>query len=172
MRGLRRITSWGPSRLLRRLIDRHMPSLTLGRFYSNRVRACIRVLGYATQGGGTSREHEYDLQFGGWSHVFYQCSYSGYGLMRAWRPIRRLVDFMLTFRGTKSKAVVGNLCLAKGSAACIGKGCVRPFSSFLLLFFSSSSISLPHVGIPGAVRACAMCLMHECKVYSLLLLFS
>ena len=47
--------------------------------------------------------------------MFYQRSYLGYGLMRAWRHIRRLVDFMLTLQGTKSREVVGNLCLAKGT---------------------------------------------------------
>ena len=41
-------------------------------------------------------EHKYDLQFGGRSHVLYQHSYLGYGLMRARRHVHRLVDFMLT----------------------------------------------------------------------------
>ena len=39
----------------------------------------------------------------------------GYGLMHAWRHILRLVDFMLTLQCTKSRAVLGNLCLAKGT---------------------------------------------------------
>jgi guanosine-diphosphatase len=60
-------------------------------------------------------EHKYDLQFGGRSHVLYQHSYLGYGLMRARRHVHRLVDFMSTLQGTKPKAVVGNPCLAKGT---------------------------------------------------------
>ena len=60
-------------------------------------------------------EHKYDLQFGGRSHVLYQHSYLGYGLMRARRHIHKLVDFMSTLQGTKPKEVVGNPCLAKGT---------------------------------------------------------
>jgi len=60
-------------------------------------------------------EHKYDLKFGGRSHVLYQHSYLGYGLMRARRHVHRLVDFMSTLQDTKPKAVVGNPCLAKGT---------------------------------------------------------
>ncbi|EDR00220.1 uncharacterized protein LACBIDRAFT_334347 [Laccaria bicolor S238N-H82] len=60
-------------------------------------------------------EHKYNLQFGGRNHVLYQHSYLGYGLMCAWRHVHRLVNFMSTLQGTKAKAVVDNLCLAKGT---------------------------------------------------------
>ena len=123
-------------------------------------------------------EHKYDLQFGGRSHVLYQHSYLGYGLMRARRHVHRLVDFMSTLQGTKPKVVAGNLCLAKGTwrvlivkdeatgmerevtmdggdigsfemcdpvvQLVLAKNVYVPFSSFLLLLFSSSSISLFH----------------------------
>ena len=98
--------------------------------------------------------------------------------MRAWRHIHRLVDFMLTLQCTKSRAVLGNLCLAKGTwrvvtvkdeatgmerkvtmdggdtgsfemcdrvvQLVLAKDVYVPFSSSLLLIFSSSSISLFH----------------------------
>ena len=51
-------------------------------------------------------KHKYDLQFGVWSHVLYQHSYLGYGLMCAQRHVHRLVDFMSTLQGMKLKEVV------------------------------------------------------------------
>ena len=63
-------------------------------------------------------EHKYDLKFGGRSHVLYQHSYLGYGLMRARKHVHGLVDFMASIRvpSTKetSQGIVGNPCLAKG----------------------------------------------------------
>ena len=58
-------------------------------------------------------EHKYDLQFGGRSHVLYQHSYLGCGLMCPRRHVHRLVDFMSTLQGTKPGEVVGNLCFAR-----------------------------------------------------------
>lgn len=65
-------------------------------------------------------EHKYELQFGGHTHVLYQHSYLGYGLMSARRSIHRLVEFMWTIshateHGDSSHAVIGNPCLAKGT---------------------------------------------------------
>ena len=63
-------------------------------------------------------EHKYDLKFGGRSHVLYQHSYLGYGLMRARKHVHSLVDFMASIRvpSTKesSQGIVGNPCLARG----------------------------------------------------------
>ncbi|KAJ8691719.1 Guanosine-diphosphatase [Pleurotus ostreatus] len=61
-------------------------------------------------------EHKYDLTFGGKTHVLYQHSYLGYGLMRARKHVHQLVDFMASLRaaGDPSKPV-GNPCLAKGT---------------------------------------------------------
>jgi guanosine-diphosphatase len=65
-------------------------------------------------------EHKYELTFGGKTHVLYQHSYLGYGLMRARRHVHSLVDFMASIRATppsekeKKEGVVGNPCLAKG----------------------------------------------------------
>ena len=63
-------------------------------------------------------EHKYDLKFGGRSHVLYQHSYLGYGLMRARKHVHGLVDFMASIRvpSTKetSQGIVGNPCLARG----------------------------------------------------------
>jgi guanosine-diphosphatase len=61
-------------------------------------------------------EHKYDLQFGGKTHVLYQHSYLGYGLMRARKSVHLLVDFMASLRtNTKEGAPIGNPCLAKGT---------------------------------------------------------
>jgi guanosine-diphosphatase len=61
-------------------------------------------------------EHKYDLKFGGKTHVLYQHSYLGYGLMRARTSVHRLVDFMASLRtNTKAGAPIGNPCLAKGT---------------------------------------------------------
>jgi len=64
-------------------------------------------------------EHKYDLKFGGRTHVLYQHSYLGYGLMRARRHVHSLVDFMASIRvqtPTEMKdGVVGNPCLARGT---------------------------------------------------------
>ena len=65
-------------------------------------------------------EHKYDLKFGGRSHVLYQHSYLGYGLMRARKHVHSLVDFMASIRATAastketSLGIVGNPCLARG----------------------------------------------------------
>ncbi|KAJ8503484.1 hypothetical protein ONZ45_g10808 [Pleurotus djamor] len=64
-------------------------------------------------------EHKYDLTFGGKTHVLYQHSYLGYGLMRARKHVHQLVDFMATLRTTagedEKKKFVGNPCIAKGA---------------------------------------------------------
>jgi guanosine-diphosphatase len=72
-------------------------------------------------------EHKYDLRFGGRTHVLYQHSYLGYGLMRARKSVHALVDFMATLRpsykfnasedeeGGKGKDKIGNPCLARGT---------------------------------------------------------
>jgi guanosine-diphosphatase len=61
-------------------------------------------------------EHKYDLQFGGKTHVLYQHSYLGYGLMRARKSVHRLVDFMASIRtNIKPGAPIGNPCLAQGT---------------------------------------------------------
>jgi len=60
-------------------------------------------------------EHKYDLKFGGKTHVLYQHSYLGYGLMRARQHVHRLVDFMASLRPTSGAFnITGNPCLAKG----------------------------------------------------------
>lgn len=63
-------------------------------------------------------EHKYDLKFGGRSHVLYQHSYLGYGLMHARKHVHSLVDFMASIRIPSSKetsqGIVGNPCLARG----------------------------------------------------------
>ena len=43
-------------------------------------------------------EHQYDLAFAGKTHVLYQHSYLGYGLMRARWHVHQLVDFMVSVR--------------------------------------------------------------------------
>ncbi|KZT23410.1 nucleoside phosphatase GDA1/CD39 [Neolentinus lepideus HHB14362 ss-1] len=61
-------------------------------------------------------DHKYELQFGDKTHVLYQHSYLGYGLMQARLSVHKLVNFMATYRGTsKSDNVIGNPCLAKGT---------------------------------------------------------
>jgi guanosine-diphosphatase len=55
-------------------------------------------------------EHKYDLKFGGKTHVLYQHSYLGYGLMHACKSILRLVNFMGSLRtNTKADALIGTL---------------------------------------------------------------
>ena len=64
-------------------------------------------------------EHKYDLRFGGRTHVLYQHSYSGYGLMSARRHVHSLVDFMASIRPVQtptekdSDEIIGNPCLAR-----------------------------------------------------------
>jgi len=99
MPGIRRITSWGPSKLPRRLIHRPRPRR---RFYANCVRAAFASSDMQLEKG----EHKYDC--------INTCIW-GMGLMRARRHVHRLVDFMSTLQGTKPKTVVGNPCLAKGT---------------------------------------------------------
>lgn len=60
-------------------------------------------------------EHKYDLKFGGKTHVLYQHSYLGYGLMRARMSVHRLVDFMGSFQPQSVEGTVANPCLAKGT---------------------------------------------------------
>ena len=61
-------------------------------------------------------EHKYDLKFGGKTHVLYQHSYLGYGLMHARKSVHRLVDFMASLRtNAKADAPIGNPCLARGT---------------------------------------------------------
>ncbi|GBE83242.1 Probable guanosine-diphosphatase [Sparassis crispa] len=66
-------------------------------------------------------EHKYDLAFGGKTHVLYQHSYLGYGLMRARSSAHRLVEFMGSMRGTGSgaNATIANPCLARGTEKAI-----------------------------------------------------
>ncbi|OCH91644.1 hypothetical protein OBBRIDRAFT_774912 [Obba rivulosa] len=63
-------------------------------------------------------EHKYELTFGGKTHVLYQHSFLGYGLMQARLSVHRLVEFMGTMRGTPSgpDVKIGNPCLAKGTS--------------------------------------------------------
>ncbi|KAI0695295.1 nucleoside phosphatase family-domain-containing protein [Cytidiella melzeri] len=62
-------------------------------------------------------EHKYDLTFGGKTHVLYQHSYLGYGLMQARKSVHRLVDFMSSFQKSTvgGGGAVANPCLAKGT---------------------------------------------------------
>ncbi|KAK0239059.1 nucleoside phosphatase family-domain-containing protein [Armillaria nabsnona] len=64
-------------------------------------------------------EHKYDLLFSGKSHVLYQHSYLGYGLMRARRHVHQLVEFMSSIRPAASSdgktAQIANPCLARGT---------------------------------------------------------
>ncbi|KAH9179348.1 nucleoside phosphatase family-domain-containing protein [Lactarius sanguifluus] len=67
-------------------------------------------------------DHRYELKFGGpagKTHVLYQHSYLGYGLMRARKSVHHLVDFMASARtassGTAAAEEVGNPCLAQGT---------------------------------------------------------
>jgi len=67
-------------------------------------------------------DHRYDLVFLGKTHVLYQHSYLGYGLMRARRHVHQLVDFMASIRSAGEKAhldedgkeVMSNPCLSRG----------------------------------------------------------
>ncbi|KAA1469609.1 hypothetical protein DENSPDRAFT_773329 [Dentipellis sp. KUC8613] len=59
-------------------------------------------------------EHKYDLTFGGHTHVLYQHSYLGYGLMRARLSVHKLVRFMASLR-RNAGTEIGNPCLAKGT---------------------------------------------------------
>lgn len=66
-------------------------------------------------------EHKYELTFGGDTHILYQHSYLGYGLMHARRHVHSLVDFMASIRATppsekeRKEGIIGNPCLAKGT---------------------------------------------------------
>ena len=48
-------------------------------------------------------EHKYDLHFGGATHVLYQHSYLGYGLMKARGGVHRIVEFMSSYATTSSR---------------------------------------------------------------------
>ncbi|KAJ3776132.1 nucleoside phosphatase family-domain-containing protein [Lentinula raphanica] len=66
-------------------------------------------------------EHKYELEFGGRTHILYQHSYLGYGLMRARAHVHQLVEFMASIRNPGAGAVdtvpatIGNPCLARGT---------------------------------------------------------
>ncbi|KAI9465389.1 nucleoside phosphatase family-domain-containing protein [Lactarius psammicola] len=68
-------------------------------------------------------DHKYELRFGGSAgktHVLYQHSYLGYGLMRARKSVHRLVDFMASARTSSpssgtAEVEIGNPCLAQGT---------------------------------------------------------
>ena len=61
-------------------------------------------------------EHKYELKFAGKTHVLYQHSYLGYGLMRARESVHRLVEFMSSFQHQSADGSVSNPCLAKGTS--------------------------------------------------------
>ena len=64
-------------------------------------------------------DHRYELRFGapaGKTHVLYQHSYLGYGLMRARKSVHRLVDFMAAAHTSDAAPIeIGNPCLAQGT---------------------------------------------------------
>lgn len=63
-------------------------------------------------------DHKYELRFGGpagKTHVLYQHSYLGYGLMRARKSVHRLVDFMAVAHTDTAPVEIGNPCLAQGT---------------------------------------------------------
>ncbi|KAJ7456801.1 nucleoside phosphatase GDA1/CD39, partial [Mycena galericulata] len=61
-------------------------------------------------------EHKYELEFGGKTHVLYQHSYLGYGLMRARASVHRLVDSTSPLHDQPAPpALVSNPCLARGT---------------------------------------------------------
>ena len=64
-------------------------------------------------------DHKYELRFGGFAgktHVLYQHSYLGYGLMRARKSVHRLVDFMAAAHTSDAAPIeIGNPCLAQGT---------------------------------------------------------
>ena len=64
-------------------------------------------------------DHRYELRFGGpagKTHVLYQHSYLGYGLMRARKSVHRLVDFMAAAYTSDAASIeIGNPCLAQGT---------------------------------------------------------
>ncbi|KAF8869205.1 nucleoside phosphatase family-domain-containing protein [Infundibulicybe gibba] len=63
-------------------------------------------------------DHKYDLQLNGKTHVLYQHSYLGYGLIWARRRVHMLVDFTTSIRKTSDALVpdaIGNPCLSRGT---------------------------------------------------------
>ena len=74
-------------------------------------------------------EHKYDLTFGGKTHVLYQHSYLGYGLMRARKSVHRLVDFMSSFQSPSADGTIANPCLAKGTRRVVGIDGEKPDES-------------------------------------------
>ncbi len=64
-------------------------------------------------------DHKYELTFAGKTHILYQHSYLGYGLMRARRSVHNLVAFMGEFGqghpAAKQESIMGNPCLSKGT---------------------------------------------------------
>jgi guanosine-diphosphatase len=68
-------------------------------------------------------EHKYDLYFGGQTHVLYQHSYLGYGLMRARAGVHRVVEFMGSYASSTSSShgdeddseeEIANPCITRG----------------------------------------------------------
>ncbi|KAF8483036.1 nucleoside phosphatase GDA1/CD39 [Gautieria morchelliformis] len=72
--------------------------------------------GAATDAGA----HAHRVVFGGRTHVLYQHSYLGYGLMHARKRVHRLVEFMYEARGGEGggeeEGEVANPCLARDTA--------------------------------------------------------
>lgn len=64
-------------------------------------------------------DHKYELKFGGRTHVLYQHSYLGYGLMRARKSVHRLVGFMDSIRANGAGKEIGNPCLSRGTSRVI-----------------------------------------------------
>lgn len=70
-------------------------------------------------------EHKYELEFAGRTHVLYQHSYLGYGLMEARNHVHQLVEFMASIRNPGEAAMdtvpptIGNPCLARGTTRSI-----------------------------------------------------
>jgi guanosine-diphosphatase len=73
-------------------------------------------------------DHKYDLHFGGQTHVLYQHSYLGYGLMRARSSVHKVVEFVASFAsrpqlphdGNDNTPVeVPNPCIARGMSRTI-----------------------------------------------------
>ncbi|KAG5336925.1 hypothetical protein C0989_011511 [Termitomyces sp. Mn162] len=60
--------------------------------------------------------HRYELTFAEKTHVLYQHSFLGYGLMHARQHVHQLVEFMAAIRanGNHTEETIGNACIAKG----------------------------------------------------------
>lgn len=65
-------------------------------------------------------DHKYHLEFNGHSHVLYQHSYLGYGLMQARQSVHRLVEFLAPAPQDDDdedpySSYISNACLARGT---------------------------------------------------------